>query len=68
MELIEVKFLELQGYPTVLGDDGSTFYTLDEDGTPWYNPNPSESSRNRIVWQGYQASDGQLIQYHADKL
>jgi len=61
------KVLELQGYPTVLGDDGSTFYTLDEDGTPWYNPNPSESSRNRIVWQGYQASDGQLIQYHADK-
>ena len=32
MELIEVKVLELQGYPTVLGDDGSTFYTLDEDG------------------------------------
>ena len=27
------KVLELQGYPTVLGDDGSTFYTLDEDGT-----------------------------------
>ena len=60
------KVLELQGYPTVLGDDGSTFYTLDEDGTPWYNPNPSESSRNRIVWQGYQDTDGQFFNVLAD--
>ena len=60
------KVLELQGYPTVLGDDGSTFYTLDEDGTPWYNPNPSESSRNRIVWQGYQDDDGQFFNVLAD--
>ena len=60
------KVLELQGYPTVLGDDGSTFYTLDEDGAPWYNPNPSESSRNRIVWQGYQDDDGQYFNVLAD--
>ena len=60
------KVLELQGYPTVLGDDGQTYYTLDENGRPWYNPNPSESSRNRIVWQGYQDTDGQFFNVLAD--
>ena len=67
MELIEVKFLSYKDILQFWEMMVLLFYTLDEDGTPWYNPNPSESSRNRIVWQGYQASDGQLIQYHADK-
>ena len=31
-----------------------------------YNPNPSESSRHRIVWQGYQADDGQYYNLLAD--
>ena len=60
------KQLELEGYPTVLGDDGQTHYTLDENGRPWYNPNPSESSINRIVWQGYQDTDGQFFNVLAD--
>ena len=60
------KQLELEGYPTVLGDDGQTHYTLDENGRPWYNPNPSESSINRIVWQGYQDDDGQYFNVLAD--
>ena len=60
------KQLELEGYPTVLGDDGQTYYTLDENGRPWYNPNPSESSINRIVWQGYQDTDGQFFNVLAD--
>ena len=60
------KQLELEGYPTVLGDDGQTHYTLDENGRPWYNPNPSESSINRIVWQGYQDTDGQFLMFFAD--
>lgn len=42
------KQLELEGYPTVLGDDGQTYYTLDEDGRPWYNPNPSIDTIDKI--------------------
>ena len=42
------KQLELEGYPTVLGDDGQTYYTLDEDGRPWYNPDPSIDTIEKI--------------------
>lgn len=34
--------------------DGA-FYTGSSDTGWYYNPNPSESSRHRIVWQGCQA-------------
>ena len=42
------KQLELEGYPTVLGDDGQTYYTLDENGRPWYNPNPSNEVKIQL--------------------
>lgn len=42
------KQLELEGYPTVLGDDGQTYYTLDENGRPWYNPNPSNQVKIQL--------------------
>ena len=42
------KQLELEGYPTVLGDDGQTYYTLDENGRPWYNPNPSSGEKIQL--------------------
>lgn len=59
------QVLEGQGYPTRLGSDGA-FYT-GSSATGWYyNPNPSESSRHRIVWQGYQADDGQYYNLLAD--
>lgn len=59
------QVLEEQGYPTRLGSDGA-FYT-GSSATGWYyNPNPSESSRHRIVWQGYQADDGQYYNLLAD--
>ena len=59
------QVLEQQGYSTTLGSDGA-FYT-GSSATGWYyNPNPSESSRHRIVWQGYQADDGQYYNLFAD--
>ena len=59
------QVLEQQGYSTTLGSDGA-FYT-GSSATGWYyNPNPSESSRHRIVWQGYQADDGQYYNLLAD--
>ena len=42
------KQLELEGYPTVLGDDGQTYYTLDENGRPWYNPDPSIDTIDKL--------------------
>ena len=60
------KVLEGRGYPTVVGNDGA-FYTGNDEVGLYYNPNPSEESRKRVVATGYQDSDGQLIQYHADK-
>lgn len=59
------QLLETQGYPTKVGADGA-FYT-GSSTTGWhYNPNPSESSRHRVVWQGYQADDGQYYNLLAD--
>ncbi|WP_054748664.1 hypothetical protein [Veillonella rogosae] len=55
-----------RGYPTVVGNDGA-FYTGNDEVGLYYNPDPSEESRKRVVATGYQDSDGQLIQYHADK-
>ena len=60
------QILEEQGYPTMLGDDNA-FYTGNSTTGLYYNPDPSEESRKRVVATGYQDSDGQLIQYHADK-
>ena len=60
------KVLEGRGYPTVVGNDGA-FYTGNDEVGLYYNPDPSEESRKRVVATGYQDSDGQLIQYHADK-
>lgn len=59
------QVLEGQGYPTTLGSDGA-FYTGSSTTGWYYNPNPSESSRHRIVWQGYQADDGQYYNLLAD--
>ena len=60
------KVLEGRGYPTALGNDGK-FYTGSDQVGWYYNSDPSEESRKRVVATGYQDSDGQLIQYHADK-
>ena len=59
------QVLEQQGYSTTLGSDGA-FYTGSSASGWYYNPNPSESSRHRIVWQGYQADDGQYYNLLAD--
>ena len=42
------KQLEIEGYPTVLSDDGQTYYTLDENGRPWYNPYPSNEIKIKL--------------------
>ena len=60
------KVLEGRGYQTVVGNDGA-FYTGNDEVGWYYNPNPNEDSKKRVVATGYQDSDGQLIQYHADK-
>lgn len=59
------QILEEQGYPTMLGNDNA-FYTGSSTTGWYYNPNPSESSRHRIVWQGYQSNDGQYFNVLAD--
>ena len=60
------EVLEGRGYQTVVGNDGA-FYTGNDEVGWYYNPNPNEDSKKRVVATGYQDSDGQLIQYHADK-
>lgn len=54
------KTLELAGYQTVLGDDGKTYFTYDENGKPWYNPNPENSSRQNADMQYYEAHRKQI--------